>query len=119
MINQYYDPCVPTEFRLAFNLVFAAAGAKKLFDFVAQQSRIEIIEVNLQPNAGVTLQIIEGTLQGNQAFGFPFSGAWNLQANQFWSEPGKEILSNLNLVSSGAVTVSCEVRYLLKKTDTK
>lgn len=116
MIVQTYDPCVPTEFRLALKLNFAAAGAQKLFDFVAQQSRIDVIEINLQPSASATLQIIEGTIQGNLAVGSAFSGAWALQANQFWSEPGKEIFANLNLVSSAACIVSCEIRFILKKT---
>ena len=117
MIVQTYDPCVPTEFRNAFKLTFGAGGGVlKLFDFVSQQSRIEIIEVNLQPDAATILQINEGTIQGKIAVGSFFSGAWTLAGLQFWSEPGKEIFANLNLVSSAACNVSCEIRYLLKKT---
>lgn len=117
MIVQTYDPCVPTEFRTAGKLTFGVGGGvQKLFDFVAQQARIELIEVNLQPDAGTTLQIVEGTIQGNLAVGSFFSGAWTLQAGQFWNEPGKEIFANLNLVSSAACNVSFETRYLKKVT---
>lgn len=88
--------------------VFGAGGTQILLPASGLQN---VFEINLQPNAAVSLQIIEGANPITGAGGTPVSGNWTIAANQFWSWRGKYTNQSLSLFCSGAANVQFEIRY--------
>lgn len=96
------------ELILPVTLVFAAAGVLQIFPQKttvqnAPTQRIQIFEVDFQPDTAGVFQLFEGQSA--------VSGKWTLQANQFFAWGGKFLNNVLNLSASVACTVQLEVRY--------